>query len=287
MVRLARVVRAEQQHERLAHRPRVRRDLREGSEQLPRQRAQVEAAEPAQQHLGEPRHLGRQPGRHQQHGVIPVLRERAPAHGQDDHPDHRDRGDRGGGRDERELVGDLDPGEQRADPYGHVPTFGGAVQEQQQGEDRHRGAGVVRVLEEHLGAPDDAGRQHDPGGQQGADDARPSPGAAPCQERGEQDGQGVAERAGDVHHVRAHAAEQLHEHVLGQLGRVEGDVGGPPAPQQRVPVQHRLGLQDHGGAVGVERRGPRLAHVEREQADADQQEAAGPQQPGQAAAQPP
>ena len=142
---------------------------------------------------------------------------------------------------------------------GDIPALWRAVEQQQQEQDRHRGAGVVRVLEEHLGAAGDARREHDGACQQGANDARPPGGTAAGEERGQQHGQRVGERPADVHDVRPQPAKRHHEHVLGKLGGVEGDVGGPPATQQQVAVQHRLGLQDVRGAVGVERPQPRLA----------------------------
>ena len=274
-----RIVRAEQQQQGPPHHPRVGRDLRHRRQQPERQRVLLEAAEQPDRLLGEGGKRDRRARRHQQQRVVPELAPRPAARRQDEQPDDRDHGHRRGRRDEGEPVGHLDPGQQRAYARRDVPALWRAVKQQQQEQDRHRGAGVVRVLEEHLGAAGDARRDHDGACQQGANDAGPPGGTAAGEERGQQHGQRVGDRPGDVHDIRPQPAKRHHEHVLGKFGRVEGDVGGPPATQQQVAVQHRLGLQDIGGAVGVERPDPRLAEVEGEQAEADEQQAAGPQQP--------
>ena len=77
-------------------------------------------------------------------------------HGQ---PDRGDAGDWRGRRDEPELVPDLDRGEHDAGHRRHPPAFWGAVEEQEQGEDRHRRARVVGFLEEDLGAAEHARRR--------------------------------------------------------------------------------------------------------------------------------
>ena len=80
--------------------------------------------------------------------------------------------------------------------------------------------------------------------------------------------QGVGDRGRGVQHVGVQPADRLHDHVLGQLGGVERHVGGRPAMQQRVTVQHVPGLQRDGGAVGGDLLGARYGQVAQVQGDA-------------------
>ena len=240
-----RIIRAEQQQQGPPHHPRVAGICDTGASSPNVSGFCLEAAEQPDRLLGERGKRDRHDRRHQQQRVVAELAPRPAARRQDEQPDDRDHGHRRGRRDEGEPVGHLDPGQQRAYARRDVPALWRAVKQQQQEQDRHRGAGVVRVLEEHLGAAGDARRDHDGACQQGASEARPPGGTAAGEERGQQHGQRVGERRGDVHDIRPQPAKRHHEHVLGKFGGVEGDVGGPPATQQQVAVQHRLGLQDH------------------------------------------
>ncbi len=85
---------------------------------------------------------------------------------------------------------------------------------------------------------------------------------------GQQDQQRVGERGRGVHQRRAHPPDQLHDHVLGQLGGVERDVGHGPAVQQQVAVQHVPRLQGVGPAVRRDGLGSGDPQVTQEQHDA-------------------
>jgi hypothetical protein len=83
--------------------------------------------------------------------------------------------------------------------------FPDSAEDQEEKQDRDGGTRVIRVFQEDLGAAEDAGREHDRGRDARAEPAGPTPrasaGAAPCDQRGQQDGERVGERAAEVHHV--------------------------------------------------------------------------------------
>ena len=141
------------------------------------------------------------------------------------------------------------------------------VDQDEQGQHRHRGAGVVGPLHERLGAVAELRGQHDRAAGHGAHHPGRAAGPAAREERREQHQQRVGHRAAEVREVGVQPARRLKQHVLRQLGRVEGHVRDPPAAQQRVAVQHVPGQQVDRGAVGSRRDGPRLEQVGGEQHD--------------------
>ena len=154
--------------------------------------------------------------------------------------------------------------------------------EHQPGQQQRRlGADVVGLedQDEHAGA--ELGRDHDPGGDEHPHDALAARRAPPGQHRAGQHDQRVADRRRHVQHVRVQATEVLDEHVLGQFGGVERDVGDRPAAQQRVAVQHGPGLQRVGRAVRTDPLRPRDVQIAEVEPDPDRDQAGQPGQPDQ------
>ncbi len=224
-----------------------------------------------------------------QRQVKPVLGQRPAAPVGAQQPDQRDR-DRGLVQHER--VRDLGPGQHDRDQDRRPPLPRRAVQDQEDEQQRGMGPGVIRVAQQQRGVAERRG-QHDAGGDEEADQAlaagRPALGQQPAQ----QDDQRVGQRRGHVHGVAVQPVDPLHEHVLGQLGRVERHVRHGPAAEQEVAVQHVPGLQGLAAALRGGRDRPGLGQVGGVQQDAQHHEgdrADGPaavaQQPGAAAPRP-
>ena len=149
-----------------------------------------------------------------------------------------------------QRVADDRPGQQqpprrRPGPYpaarrARVP---GPVEQQQQDQHGHPGADVVRVAEQHQGRARSAAARGSPRPRAAPGPRPPRPGrgrgrrrrpAAPAACRS------APSRCAPLPGAARPTA--VTTSVLGQLGGVERDVGGPPAVQQHVAVQHVPGL---------------------------------------------
>jgi hypothetical protein len=160
--------------------------------------------------------------------------------------------------------------------------------EHQPGQQQGRlGADVVRLEDQDEHAGTELRGDHDPAGDEHPDDALTAGGAPAGEHRPGQHDQGVADRRGNVQHVRLQPADQLHQHVLGQLGGVERHVGDGPAAQHRVAVQHGPCLQRVRRAVRADPRGPGHVQVAQVEPDADGDQAGQPGQPDHPAGPPP
>ena len=196
-------------------------------------------------------------------------------------PDGGHRGQRGHADQQGQPVGHLDPGQHGADQDGDVPPTREPVEHQPGQQQGRLGADVVGLedQDEHAGA--ELRRDHDPGGDEHPHDALAARRAPPGQHRAGQHDQRVADRRRHVQHVRVQATEVLDEHVLGQFGGVERDVGDRPAAQQRVAVQHGPGLQRVGRAVRTDPRRPGDVQIAEVEPDPDRDQAGQPGQPDQ------
>ena len=184
--------------------------------------------------------------------------DRAPAHDhQRRHPDQQ-----------HQRVAHQGPAQHRRHQHRDPPAAPGAVEDQQGEQDGDGRAGVVGIVEQQ-GDGEQGRADHDGDGDHGPDHGRAvisvisvvSRPRAVGHRRRQHHQQRVGERGADPHHVRVQPADQLDQHVLGQLGRVERHVGQLPAVQQQVAVQHRPALEHHPGAVGrrAQLRAPRAA----------------------------
>ncbi len=184
-----------------------------------------------------------------------------------------------GGADDQ-AVGDGGPGQHQPDQRRHEPAPRRAVQDQEDRQHRHGGPDVVGHQHQHVDRVTELGGEHDAGADQDPGHALAAGGPALGQQAGQQDQQGVGERGRGVHHVRPQPADDLHDHVLGQLGGVEGHVGQGPAAQQRVAVQHVPRFQGVGRGVGGDGLGGGHPQVADEQHDARHRVGGDPREPG-------
>jgi hypothetical protein len=137
--------------------------------------------------------------------------------------DHRSAGD----QDQR--IPDSRPAEHDRHRKRHVPARPGPVEDHQGDQYRNARADMVRRGDQDVDPLGELRDEHDSDGNQHPRQGSSPGGRALGQHRNQQDHQGVSDRGGHMHDVRVQAADHLHEHVFGQLGRVERHVRQRPA----------------------------------------------------------
>ena len=213
---------------------------------------------------------------------VPRLRRAAPLlHDLVIRPDQAHREQRHDADVHHDGVGHQRPGQQQAHRNRHPPPAPESVQQQPRRQDRHHRADVIGRQQQHLRADTELRRQH-----QARRDQHPHPALragrpALGQQRRERREQGVAQGRPDVHHVGVQPMREFDQHVLGQLGGVEGHIRQPPAVQQQVAVQHVPRLQRVRGPVRVRRDRQRHPQIAGEGHDGGRREQYGPRPPRQ------
>ena len=145
--------------------------------------------------------------------------------------------------------------------------------EDQPGE-HHRGRGADVADREDEDEDADAGlrREHDGEHQGHPHDRLRAAGPALGQQHGDRDHGRVGDRRRDVGRVQVQPEHPDEQRDLRQLGGDERHVGGVPARQVHVAVQHVVGHQQDVGLVGVLHVGLRQVQVGVEEHHYDQQE---------------
>jgi hypothetical protein len=99
--------------------------------------------------------------------------------------------------------------------HGHPHTAIGPVDHQQDRQHGNRAADMVGIQEQDVGTGTHLRREHDPRGEQHADDRLPSGGTALREQCRKHYQQGVGRGGSEVHDVSIQAADGLNDHVLG------------------------------------------------------------------------
>ena len=250
-VLLAREIRAEQHQHALHRDPHVGGQVGDVRERRAR-RPDDEPAELVDQLECQPRDAGRDDRAGRERQLIPVLLQRAapPVH-----PDRADDHERHDSLVQDQRIADLHPGQQHCHQDRSPPARPHPIQDQPDHQHRDLGAGVVGARQQRVAARPERRREHDPAGDQHPDRALASGGLSPGQQRSAEHQQRVAHRPGNVYDIGVQPVDQLHQRVLRQLGGVERQVRGRPAPQQHVAVQHVPGLQRERPSVRIDRNG--------------------------------